>query len=332
MNLRISSGIQSKHTTQPAIESRIVERAMTLFAAALLAAALGGCRSEPPGVKLEASELIPRDAYFALAVDGKAVAGSPIAEMLRTASVATVSELDGIVKAAAECKVTLEQTHFLAGYVDENNFVLVVESPGLGKLDRINCLDKAARKAAGKPPVRIQYERRGPVRIAKMEDGGWLILLNENKLAITGSTLLDEVFARIERPEARERSALGKVIANADRKAGILLTAIGTEQLYSDMELPPDAGLEVLTMGLDLAAEIQAWVQLEFANEGKAKELQAQLDEALVELKDVLPSMGLDPAMADSLTTRTTGSQVDIGVTLTPKDLSTLGTLLMMEE
>lgn len=269
-----------------------------------------GCK-QAKGVEMDAKQLIPADAEIAFGFELDPVRKSPLASALSVA-MRSDADLSAMMDAVPKCDINVEAMHvFFAGKMDtDDEFVAVVEAPGIGDEDIVKCAENEIRKVTGGKDGILLFSTRGDVRTTPQEGGGYLIILNKNTLVIVGRSWEDAVFAAIESPTVKPESALHKAIAGADTSAHMWGVATIAEADVADLEIPGSAGIRSLAMSLNLATGLGVDVSFGFVDAEKADEFRTAMPAVAEELTPALAEVGLPADLLASLKVAGEGTTV----------------------
>lgn len=281
-------------------------RSASFFGAACLLVSLVGCK-EPKGVDVEPMQLLPKDATLVAGFSLDPVRNSLIGEALAPAMSAD-ADFAGMAIAISECEINTTDFHgVLATQLDDNDrFMAIVQSPGIGEESVVRCIEKEISKATGGESGIILFETRGDVRITPQEGGGYLIILNKNMIAVVDKPWEDAVFAAIESADARNTdSPIAKLVSTVSADTDMWLVGqLGDEERAGLADVPGGSGLQAVLMTGDLAEGLALRGVFDLAGEEDGSAFREALPPLL---KDAAP------AFADVSITAETMEAVKIG-------------------
>jgi len=249
---------------------------------------LAAC-TEVKGVEVDVRQLIPAEANlvfgFELAPLKDSVFGPLVHGMAQSDS-----DLAAALAAAPNCKVDLADLRVtFAGVMDqEDKFMAVVESPGIGKEETIRCIEQEQAKVSGREaPWMLLFETRGDVRTIPQEGGGKLILLNKDTVVMTEAAWESAVFSAIEKPETRiTTSPLASAALAIDaRTDGWLVIAPSDADRASFGDIKGADGIVSVAATGDLGAGLGLVLTFATRDAAKASEFKSALDEILATIK-----------------------------------------------
>jgi hypothetical protein len=295
--------------------------------------ALAGC-TPAKGVTMKSTELIPDKADIAFGMEISPISNSPIADPLK-ALAESDQDMRAFSAAFVACGVDMNTLKVAMGTTMEGSdedFVGIAESPGIGKEDVMKCFEKEVAKATGDEPGTLLFTTRSDVRIAPQEDGGWLIILNENMVAVVGSTWEDMIFERIEKPETRAGSG---PIAEALKRTNTESHAWAT-MVFSDADrasFDGFAGAESMsdvTFAVDLSAGLKMHTGVHFSDAAKAAEFKQTIDDTLELSKGEITAAGVPQAVLDSLKLTVAEADVTADLEVPETELAGIASLVAM--
>ncbi len=273
-------------------------------------------------------DLLPADLDFGMQLNVAVIAASPLAAPIKTLAAGAAVEIDGMFQGFSACGLDTTGTHvFLGGHYDsaDDQYLLILESPGIGSKKKVNCLERALRKATGEGQGLLSYQTRGPVLVTPQEGGGWLIILNKNVLVVTSEGFMKAVFERIEKPETRTQGRLAKAMATTDNEAAGSVTMIATEFLQSELELPGVESLRHLNLVFALQDNLITNAQMHFETTEQATAMYSEVAPLLEEAKPaIVDELGLSEDLVESLTLEQVDTSVELHVTTTLPDLMSI--------
>lgn len=258
---------------------------------------------KPKGVDVDPRQLIPADADAVIGFRLDPVRSSPLGAAIGGA-MRTDRDLSAVMDAAVECKVALEPLGgFVAGKIDGESFLGVIEAPGIGDEDLVKCIETEARERTGEKTGFFLFETRGDVSVTPQEGGGYLIILNKDAIAVVDRTWEDAVFAAIAEPSKRNtETALAKALAELDAKTHLWIAALVSETAAAELgDFEGGEGLRTVTASVDLSQGIGLATRLGFTDAEKAGAFRTTLPEAAKAIAPSLGEVGLPTNLLDAL-------------------------------
>ena len=134
----------------------------------LVLAVVGGC-SKPKGVEVAAVDLVPDASQIALGFQVDPIKSSALSGPLWQA-IESDPDMSGIANALPTCEIKTDGLKgLIAGNIDGDDMMIVIESPGVGNEKAMDCLEKELAKADGEEPGVVAFETHGKVRRAPQE-------------------------------------------------------------------------------------------------------------------------------------------------------------------
>lgn len=302
------------------VRSRILGASLLLLAAC----------SEVKGVEVDARHLIPAEANLVFGFELAPMRGSLFGPLLYAAAQSD-PDLKAVLAAVPNCKVDLADLRVtFAGMLDQDDrFIAVVESPGIGEEDTIRCIEQEQARAHGRDvPWMLLFETRGDVRTIPQEGGGKLIILNKNTVVMTEAAWESAVFTAIEKPEARVTTsplASGALAIDAKTDAWAVM-ALSDAERAAFTELRGADGVAAVAATGDLGAGLGFTLTFAMQSAAKATELKGAIDELLAAVKQ---DPGPWPAdLVGAVATAAQDTQVTARVDVSAATLPTLMTSL----
>lgn len=271
-----------------------------------------GCK-QAKGVEMDTKLLIPADADVAFGFQLDVVRSSPVGPAIAGAMRGD-SDISAMMDAAPKCNLSLEGMHgFFAGKLEsDDEFLAVVEAPGIGDEDIVKCVEDETRKATGGKDGILLFSTRGDVRTTPQEGGGYLIILNKNTIVVVGRPWEDAVFAAIEQPTAsKAETTLTKAIGGVDPSAHLWVSAVIAEADVADLEIPGSAAIRWVAVSLNLASGLGIDTNLGFTAAEEAATFRTAMPELVEELGPAIGEVGLPEDLLASLKIGGEGSTVN---------------------
>ncbi len=284
---------------------------------------IAGCK-EPKGVDIDPRVLIPKDANLVVGFEVQPLSQSALGSPLQLA-LTTDADMGPLVTAVGKCDLDVSGMRgLLAATTADERILAVVEAPGIGTRDMVRCLENEVGKVSGEDPGLILFKTRGEVQLVPQEDGGHLIILNKNTVAIVDGPWEDEVFAAIdEESERNTDSVLAKTAATIDKDTDLWLAY---QPLPSDREgmaeIPGLESASSIAVLCDLSEGLQVDLQVDFPDGAKAKTFAEGVGPLLDELKPELGGIGLPATMLDGVKPQTTDAKVSTKFVMSSDALS----------
>lgn len=234
------------------------------------------------------------------------------------------TEASDALDAMKECGVPLSKVDgIIFGFSDHDDVVMGARAKDLGTPKTLDCLAKKIEKASGVAPwTRVTS---GCSTMLEMQGG-------EGKGFAVGRDMV--VFASPSMEAALERRAKGKDKSALDGRLGWVRREVdtsGTAWMASNVPAgvgssvsPGMAGMSRVGLGIDTSKGLGLKMGVGFASAGDAKKAATEIEAQLVQLKAMLPLLGLPMSVGDSITVGASGEVVKLGVFLTPDDIDAL--------
>ncbi|MBC8069333.1 MAG: hypothetical protein IAG13_13440 [Deltaproteobacteria bacterium] len=278
----------------------------------LVLATLCACK-EPKGVEVDARHLVPAEADAVFGFELAPLRDSPIGPLIHTAMQGD-ADMRGMLASIPDCDVDLANMRgLMATVVDANDkFVAVIESPNIGDEGTVRCIEKGFAKATGGPSGILLFETKGDVRVTPQQDGGYLVVLNKNAIAIMDKSWEDVVFAAIADPATRNTTTpLAKALAQVDAKTDAWFAVALPDEARAGMtDIEGADGITVVRASADLSSGMKLDVGLSTRDAPNAKVLEGSLTKLITELKPGLAGVGLPATLLDTLTVKANDADV----------------------
>jgi len=286
------------------------------------------------GVDVDPKLLIPAQASLAVGFRLDPLRNSPVGTTVGIA-MRQDPEIAVMMDAAIKCNVSLEPLHgFVAGTTDGDEFVGVIESPGIGDTDLVQCIEDEGRALSGGGKGMLLFETRGDVRITPQEGGGYLVILNKDAIVVVDRIWQDTVFAAIEQPSTRSSDTVpAKAIAEVDPKAHAWAAAAVHPEDVADMtDVPGAAALRSVAMSLDLSQGIGVDAKLGFTDAEQAGSFRTAVPTLAQVFAPSLGEVGLPTDLLASLKVAGEGTVVSASLQIpnetVPGLMGTVATLM----
>lgn len=297
---------------------------------------LAAC-TEVKGVEVDARRLIPAEANLVFGFELGPLKNSPFGPIVY-ATAASDGDLAAALTAAPNCKVDLEDLRVtFAGVLDQDDkFMAVVESPGIGQEDTIRCIEQEQAKAAGREgPWMLLFETRGDVRTIAQEGGGKLIILNKNTIIMTEAAWESAVFDAIEKPETRvTTSPLASAALAIDAKTDAWMVMAPSDADRASLgDIKGADGLVSVAATGDLGAGLGLVLTFATSDAAKASEFKSAIDEILATVKAEPGSWPADivGAVVTTAQDASVTAKVDVSSAALPTLLTSLAPLFVEE-
>lgn len=316
----------------------------TMAGCALALALTGGCA---PGGELSPTPAPVRSQASAYAVApacGPAKVGS-LRDVLPDAEIMGAFELDvehlrrgtlfpeverllaaegaDALAAMEACGVPLSKVEgVVAGFSNDDDVVMGVRAKGLGEPATLDCLAGKIEALTGKPA----WKRVSTACETTLElpDGDKGFVVGRDMVVFATKSLETAVSRRVA---GKDRSALDGRLAWARKEVEMGSTAWMAANVPKDVGagLPPGmAGLGRVGMSFDATKGLGVRLGAGFSSATQAKAAAAELETQLVQVKAMLPLIGLPAAVGDTIELDTKGSLLRLGMFLRLSDLEAL--------
>jgi hypothetical protein len=316
----------------------------TMAGCALALALAGGCA---PGVELSptpAPERAQASAYAVAPACGPAKV-STLRELVPDAQITGALEIDidhlrrgtlfpelerllaaeGAEALAAmdACGVPLAKVEGLvAAFSEGDDMMLGVRAKGLGDSTTLDCLAGKLEKATGTAPWKRVSSACETTLELPNGDRGFAV---GRDMVVIASKSLEPALAR--RVAGKDRSALDGRLAWARKEVEMSHTGWMAANVPKTLGagLPPSmAGLARVGMSFDATKGLGVRLGAGFSSTAQAKAAASELETQLVQVKVMLPLLGLPSSVGDTIELDTKGSLLRLGMFLRPSDLEAL--------
>lgn len=321
----------------------------TMAGCALALALTGGCA---PGGELSptpAPARLQASAYAVAPACGPTTVGS-LRELLPDAEIVGAMELDvdhlrrgklfpeverllaaegaEVLAAMSECGVPLSKVEgVVAGFSDHDDMVVGVRAKGLGEPATLDCLAGKIEKATGKAPwKRVSTACETTLELPDGDAKGFAV---GHDMLVVASKSLEAAMSR--RVAGKDRSALDGRLAWARKEVDMSNTAWMATNVPTSASagLPPSmAGLARVGMSIDATKGLGLRLGAGFSSTTEAKAAATELETQLVQVKAMLPLLGLPTAVGDTIEVKAKGSVLRMGMFLTLSDIEALRTAM----
>lgn len=296
-------------------------------------ATLAACK-EPKGVEVDPRQLIPADAVAVFGFELDPLRNSPIGPVLH-AAMQSDADMRAMLASVPSCNVDLANLRgvFAMDPDADDKLMAVVESPNIGDEDTVRCIDKEFTKATGGKEGILLFETKGDIRATPQEGGGYLIILNENAIAVVNKQWETTVFAAIDTPSSRDTTTpLAKSIEHVDPKTDMWFAmALSDSDRANFAEVEGADGLAVVSATADLSSGMKLDIGLDARDAANAKVLEGSISKMLAEVKPGLADAGMPPTLLDTLKVSTKDAHVsatfDLGKDVLPAVITAMAPL-----
>lgn len=272
---------------------------------ALLSLALVPACTKPKGVELQAKELVPPDANLVFGFELAPLQENALGEMLWSA-LASDPDVAGVGAGLTNCGVDLTKMRgMMAGMMDDHRdeFLIVVESPGIGDEKKMTCFEEEFAKATNSDAGVQLFITRGNVRAAPQADGGQLVILNSNMIAVVDGPWEDWFFEAVEDPAKRKPSdQMAAALGRVDTSAHVWAAVGFTDAERADFAGFPGAdGMANLTATLDLSDGLAGTTSIGFGDPDKMKAFEESASAELSGARADVVGAGVPERLYDSM-------------------------------
>lgn len=234
------------------------------------------------------------------------------------------AERPEVLEAMNECGVPLANVEgVMAGFSDKDDVVMGVRAKGVGDAKTLDCLAKKIESATGKPAW--SRVTTGCATTLELPDGDAKGYVVGRDMVVFASKSLETAMDR--RVEGKDRSALdgrlgwvrGEVDMSSTAWLATNLPAGAAAPLGSAM-----AGVSRVGVSIDATRGLGLRLGAGFGSAADAKAAAKELEVQLVQIKAMLPMLGLPSSVGDSLEVAAKGNVVRMGMFLTLADLEVL--------
>jgi len=317
----------------------------TMASCALALALTGGCA---PGGELSPTPAPVRaqaSAYAVAPACGPAKVGS-LRELLPDAEIIGALEIDvahlqrgtlflevervlaaegaDVLAAMEACGVPLAKVEGLvAGFSDDDDVMVGIRAKGLGEAATLDCLSGKLEKATGKVPwKRVSTTCETTLELPDGDAKGFVV---GRDMVVVASKSLEPAMGR--RVAGKDRSALDGRLAWARKEVDMGGTAwmAANVPAKAGAGLPPSmAGLGRVGLSVDATKGLGLRLGAGFSSATEAKAAAKELETQLVQVKAMLPLLGLPSSVGDTIEVDTKGSLLRMGMFLRLSDLEAL--------
>ena len=231
-----------------------------------------------------------------------------------------------VLTAMDECGVPLSKVEGLVAAFSEGDHMMVgVRAKGLGEPATLDCLATKIEKATGKSPwKRVTGTCDTTLELPDGDAKGFVV---GHDMLVVASKSLEAAMDR--RVAGKDRSALDGRLAWARKEVDMGNTAwIATNVPASAAAGLPASMTGVSHVGVSIDATKGLGLRLGagFSSASEAKAARAELETQLVQMKAVLPLMGLPASVGDTIEVDAKGSLLRMGMFLKLSDIEALRT------
>jgi hypothetical protein len=229
-----------------------------------------------------------------------------------------------VLAAMDTCGVPLAKVEGLvAGFSDTDDMMVGVRAKGLGEPATLDCLAGKIEKATGKAPwKRVTSACETTLELPDGDAKGFVV---GHDMVVLASKSLETAMGR--RVAGKDRSALEGRLAWARKEVDMGNTAwVATNVPASaGAGLPASmAGLSRVGMSIDATKGLGLRLGAGFSSASEAKAATKELESQLVQLKMMLPMLGLPSSVGDTIEVGTKGSVLRMGMFLQLSDIEAL--------
>lgn len=233
-----------------------------------------------------------------------------------------------VLAAMDECGVPLSKVEGLVAAFSEGDHMMVgVRAKGLGEPATLDCLASKIEKATGKAPwKRVTGTCDTTLELPDGDAKGFVV---GHDMVVVASKSLEPALGR--RVAGKDRSALDGRLAWARKEVDMANTAwVATNVPASAAAgLPTSmAGVSRVGMSIDATKGLGLRLGAGFSSTSEAKAAQAELETQLVQMKAVLPLMGLPSSVGDTIEVDHKGTLLRLGMFLELSDIEALRTAM----
>ncbi len=290
---------------------------------------LAACK-EPEGLTPKMAELAPEGAKIAAGFSLAPIQSSAIADMLGAAATSD-RDVSAMVTAVSACKIDTSnlRAQLVAPLADSSDDIfIIIESPGVGKKDALECMEEESAKALGDEPGNLMLRNHGPVRVAPMEGGGSMIQFNENAIGVVDGSWEEEILGRVEKAEARTKTEMTAALEAAKTDADIWVAVVANDDVRSGLaDLAPADTLEFLTINVDIDDDWTLSAGLHFGDADKAKGFDTAMGAVKEELTVGATAAGVPESTMNSLKFELADKDFSISLKIPKADVMGLATM-----
>ena len=234
------------------------------------------------------------------------------------------TESPEVLAALEKCGVPLAKVEgFVAGFSDDDDMMLGVRAAGVGEPATLDCLAGEIEKASGKAPwKRVTSACETTLELPEDDAKGFVV---GRDMVVIASKSLAPIMAR--RVAGKDRSALEGRLGWARKEVDMNGTAWMAATVPASLAsgLPTSMpGLSRVGMSLDATKGLGVRVGAGFSSASEAKAAAKELEAQLVQVKAMLPLIGLSTAMGDTFEVDAKGTVMRLGFFLQLSDVEAL--------
>jgi hypothetical protein len=229
-----------------------------------------------------------------------------------------------VLDAMNECGVPLAKVEGLvAAFSDSDDMMMGVRAKGLGEPATLDCLASKIEKSTGKAPwKRVTGTCETTLEVDGGDAKGFVV---GHDMVVLASKSLEEAMGR--RVAGKDRSALDGRLAWARKEVDMGNTAWMAANVPASASagLPASmAGLSRMGMSIDATKGLGLRVGAGFASAAEAKAAAKEVESQLVQVKAMLPLLGLPSSVGETIDVSSKGSVLKLGMFLQLSDIDAL--------
>ena len=290
---------------------------------------VAGCK-EPEGLTPNMGELAPESAQLAAGFSLAPIQSSAIADILGAAATSD-RDVSAMVTAVTACKIDTSslKAQMVAPLADSaDDIFLIIESPGIGKKEALECMEEESAKALGDEPGNLMLRNHGPVRVAPMEGGGSMIQFNENAIGVVDGSWEEEVLGRVEKADARTPTKMTAALEKAKTDSDVWIAVVANDEVRSGLaELAPADTLEFMTIDVDIDEDWSLSAGMHFGDADKAKAFETALSAVKEELTVGATESGVPETTMKTLKFELADKALTISLKIPKADVMGLATM-----
>jgi len=229
-----------------------------------------------------------------------------------------------VLAAMDECGVPLAKVEGLvAAFSDSDDMMVGVRAKGLGEPTTLDCLAAKIEKSTGKAPWKRVTGTCDTTLDLEGDDGKGFVVGHD--MVVIASKSLETAIER--RVAGKDRSALEGRLAWARKEVDMSNTAWVATNVPASASagLPASmAGLAHVGMSFDATKGLGMRLGAGFSSAAEAKAAAKEIESQLVQIKMMLPMMGLSSSVGDTIEVGTKGSLLRMGMFLQLSDIEAL--------
>lgn len=234
------------------------------------------------------------------------------------------AEKPEVLTAMAECGVPLAKLEGLVlGFSETNDMVFGVRAEGLGDATTLDCLAGKYEKLEGKPPwKRVTGTCETTLEVDDGDGKGFVV---GRDMVVLASKSLEASMSR--RVAGKDRSALDGRLGWARKEVEMGSTgwvAINVSPSVASSMGASMTGLSRVGMSFDATKGLGLRVGAGFSSSAEAKAAAKELEAQLVQVKVMLPMLGLPASVGDTIEVGTKGTVLRLAMFLQLSDLEAL--------